>query len=187
VIESVTKNWWTWLIAKLFAGIGVGSLQATLPVYISEHSPTQLRGFLINAYTLWVIGWLSYRQGVCRNVGWPDFSWFVVGQLMAPVALNELNATHPYDFKTAIYTQWAMIGITIIIYVFLPESPCEWSASLEQYGRRESLPASGWLVSKSKLEQAEKVLVKYNGHVADYDVHEEIVRRLQALFRASHW
>jgi SP family general alpha glucoside:H+ symporter-like MFS transporter len=44
---------------------------------------------------------------------------------MAPVALNELNATHPYDFKTAIYTQWAMIGITIIIYVFLPESPCE--------------------------------------------------------------
>jgi SP family general alpha glucoside:H+ symporter-like MFS transporter len=52
VIESVTKNWWTWLIAKLFAGIGVGSLQATLPVYISEHSPTQLRGFLINAYTL---------------------------------------------------------------------------------------------------------------------------------------
>ncbi|RSH89198.1 hypothetical protein EHS25_002310 [Saitozyma podzolica] len=133
VIESVTKNWWTWLIAKLFAGIGVGSLQATLPVYISEHSPTQLRGFLINAYTF----------------------WFVVGQLMAPVALNELNATHPYDFKTAIYTQWAMIGITIIIYVFLPESP--W-----------------WLVSKSKLEQAEKVLVKYNGHVADYDVHEEI-------------
>jgi hypothetical protein len=35
-------------------------------------------------------------------------------------------------------------------------------------------------VSKSKLEQAEKVLVKYNGHVADYDVHEEIVRRLRA-------
>lgn len=60
--------------------------------------------------------------------------------------------------------------------------------------RRVSLPASGWLVSKSKLEQAEKVLVKYNGHVADYDVHEEIVRRLHAFsvhptdtLRASWW
>jgi hypothetical protein len=43
---------------------------------------------------------------------------------MAPVALNELNKTHPYDFRTAIYTQWAMIGICIVIYVIIPESPC---------------------------------------------------------------
>lgn len=62
---------------------------------------------------------------VLPECGLTGCSWFVVGQLMAPVALNELNATHPYDFKTAIYTQWAMIGITIIIYVLLPESPCE--------------------------------------------------------------
>jgi MFS family permease len=52
MIECVANHWWAWLIAKLFAGIGVGMMQATLPMYISEHSPTQLRGFLINAYTL---------------------------------------------------------------------------------------------------------------------------------------
>jgi MFS family permease len=51
-IETVTSTYWHWLIAKLFAGIGVGCIQATLPVYIGEHSPNQLRGFLINAYTL---------------------------------------------------------------------------------------------------------------------------------------
>jgi SP family general alpha glucoside:H+ symporter-like MFS transporter len=51
-IETVTSTYWHWLIAKLFAGVGVGCIQATLPVYIGEHSPNQLRGFLINAYTL---------------------------------------------------------------------------------------------------------------------------------------
>lgn len=28
-------------------------LQATIPVFISELSPTQLRGALINSYSLW--------------------------------------------------------------------------------------------------------------------------------------
>lgn len=58
-IESATTHWWQWLIAKLFSGLGVGMLQATLPVYIVEHSPTQLRGFFINAYTLYAAGKLS--------------------------------------------------------------------------------------------------------------------------------
>ena len=52
LIESLTSQWWQWLLAKLFSGLGVGMLQSTLPVYIAEHSPTQLRGFFINAYTL---------------------------------------------------------------------------------------------------------------------------------------
>lgn len=33
------------------------------------------------------------------------YSWFVLGQLFASVALNRLNASQPYDFKTPIYTQ----------------------------------------------------------------------------------
>jgi MFS transporter, SP family, general alpha glucoside:H+ symporter len=50
--ESFATRWDHWLVAKLLSGMGVGMLQATLPFYISEISPTQLRGFLINAYTL---------------------------------------------------------------------------------------------------------------------------------------
>jgi MFS transporter, SP family, general alpha glucoside:H+ symporter len=52
ICESLATNWWTWLIAKLLAGIGVGAIQGTLPMYIAELAPTQLRGALINAYTL---------------------------------------------------------------------------------------------------------------------------------------
>lgn len=55
----------------------------------------------------------------------PDFSWFVVGQLMAPVALQRLNKTHPYDFRVAIYTQWGMLGLLFVIFLWIPESPCE--------------------------------------------------------------
>lgn len=39
--------------------MGVGMLQATLPLYLSEIAPTQLRGFFINAYSLWVAICLS--------------------------------------------------------------------------------------------------------------------------------
>ncbi|KAF2166608.1 hypothetical protein M409DRAFT_36703 [Zasmidium cellare ATCC 36951] len=131
--ETFATHWSHWLVAKLFSGIGVGMLQATMPVYLSELAPTQLRGFLINAYTF----------------------WFVLGQLFGSIALNELNQINPYDFRTAIYSQWAMIGVMIIIFVLLPESP--W-----------------WLCSKSKTEQAAKVLNRYNGHVESFNVHETI-------------
>ncbi|WWD16254.1 hypothetical protein CI109_100680 [Kwoniella shandongensis] len=133
IAESLANHWWAWLLAKLFSGIGVGMLQATLPVYLSEISPTQLRGFLINAYTF----------------------WFCIGQLFASVALNRLNAKNPLDFRTAIYTQWGMIGLMIIIFFFLPESP--W-----------------WLTSKGKLGRAAGMLSKYYGHLEGYNVQEEV-------------
>jgi SP family general alpha glucoside:H+ symporter-like MFS transporter len=52
-------------------------------MYIAEQAPNQLRGFLINAYSF----------------------WFVVGQLLAPVALDSLNRTHPEKYDVAIVSQ----------------------------------------------------------------------------------
>ncbi|KAJ6024835.1 hypothetical protein N7540_005632 [Penicillium herquei] len=100
-IESFATRWYHWLIAKLFSGLGVGMLQSTVPLYLSEIAPTQLRGFYINAYSF----------------------WFVIGQLFASVALNSLNKSDPMDFRTPIYTQWSMIGAIIVIFFLLPESP----------------------------------------------------------------
>lgn len=36
-------------------------------------------------------------------------SWFVVGQIFASVALQELSANDPYDFRVPIYTQVCQI------------------------------------------------------------------------------
>ncbi|KXL47851.1 hypothetical protein M433DRAFT_73034 [Acidomyces richmondensis BFW] len=99
--ESFATVWQHWLVAKLLSGIGVGMLQATVPVYLSEMAPTQLKGFLINAYTF----------------------WFVIGQLMGSVALNGLNDSESLDFRLAIYTQWAMVGTMGIIFFLIPETP----------------------------------------------------------------
>lgn len=49
-----------------------------------------------------------------------------------------------------------MVGLTGIIFVFLPESP--W-----------------WLAGKDKLDEAAKVLQMCNGSVEGYDVQEQIV------------
>ncbi|KAG2412159.1 hypothetical protein HFD88_009715 [Aspergillus terreus] len=132
-IESFATKWDHWLAAKLFSGMGVGMLQATLPLYLSEIAPTQLRGFFINAYSF----------------------WFVVGQLFASVALNRLNASDPWDFRTPIYTQWAMIGATAVIFLLIPETP--W-----------------WLASKGKIDQTANVLQRCNGKVEGYDIQEQI-------------
>ncbi|KAF4123598.1 Sugar (and other) transporter [Geosmithia morbida] len=132
-VETFASNWKHWLVAKLLSGMGVGMLQSTIPLYLSEISPTQLRGFFINAYTF----------------------WFVLGQLFASVALNRLNASDPYDFKVAIYTQWGMIGVILIIFIILPESP--W-----------------WLASKGKTKKASKVLHLCYSDVEGYDVPQQI-------------
>ena len=77
-------------------------LQSTLPVYLAEISPVQLRGFFINAYTLYVP---SKVASIVTIKLLQLCSWFVLGQLFASVALNELQRVNPYNFRTAIYTQ----------------------------------------------------------------------------------
>ncbi|WWD20939.1 hypothetical protein CI109_105417 [Kwoniella shandongensis] len=133
IVESVSTTWWHWTIAKLIGGIGIGSVQATLPVYINEHAPPQIRGFLIVAYSL----------------------WFSFGGLLASIVLKVRATSHPTDWKTPIYTQFAMIGLSLIIFAILPESP--W-----------------WLMSKGRVEKARKVLQFKYGSVPGYDMEREL-------------
>lgn len=51
-----------------------------------------------------------------------------------------------------------MIGVTTFIFFLIPESP--W-----------------WLVSKGKVDKAEKMLQKCNGSVPGYNVQEQVVSR----------
>tara|TARA_R110002060_G_scaffold66372_2_gene75206 strand:+ start:294 stop:473 length:180 start_codon:yes stop_codon:yes gene_type:complete len=49
-----------------------------------------------------------------------------------------------------------MIGMMLAIFLLIPETP--W-----------------WLAGKGKLEKAEKILLRYNGHIKGYNVKEHIV------------
>lgn len=103
IIEATAQQWWVWTIAKVIAGASVGAVQATLPLYINEQAPTQIRGFLIVAYSL----------------------WFTLGGLAASIGLKFMQDADPLDYRKPIYTQFAMIGASAILFFFLPETPCK--------------------------------------------------------------
>ncbi|KAI0378574.1 general substrate transporter [Hypomontagnella monticulosa] len=118
-LESAASNWLYWLFAKLIGGAGLGMMQATYPLYISEQSPTQIRGFLTTSYMFWYVG----------------------AQIFAPLALRQLAISDPYDFKVPIYTQWGMLGVLLLINFFLPESPW-WLVQRGRYDDAEKVLAS---------------------------------------------
>ncbi|WWD19903.1 hypothetical protein CI109_104372 [Kwoniella shandongensis] len=104
--ETLARQWQVWFVAKLFSGIGVGSLQFITPTYVSEISPPRIRGMLLVLYNF----------------------WFSVGSFFAPIALQIMYKTQPLNYRTPIYTQWGHIGLMLVIYILLPESPA-WYAS----------------------------------------------------------
>ncbi|KAH6950307.1 hexose transporter [Ilyonectria sp. MPI-CAGE-AT-0026] len=131
--ESVARTWPVWLIAKLLAGIGVGCMQSTLPTYIAEVAPTRIRGALLMCYSL----------------------WWTIGVFCAHLSLNQLNKRHPENWLTPIYVQWAQIGLMLIIYVFLPESPA-------------------WCITQGYTERARKELQTLYRRVDDFDINHQI-------------
>jgi MFS family permease len=53
MLETFVVDWQMWAGAKVLAGFGVGAIQSTLPVYITEWAPVNIRGAMILAYGIW--------------------------------------------------------------------------------------------------------------------------------------
>lgn len=51
-------------------------------------------------------------------------SWFSLGGLMASITLQVRNVAEPMNWQTPLYIQYGMIGVSFLIFVLLPESPC---------------------------------------------------------------
>ncbi|KAH2541291.1 hypothetical protein KXW97_004095 [Aspergillus fumigatus] len=133
IAECTTRSWQGWLVAKLLAGIGVGCVQSTVPAYISEVAPTRIRGALLMAYSF----------------------WWTLGSFFAQVALQHLSRSDPTDYLTPVYTQWAQLGVMLLIYLLVPETPA-------------------WCVSAGKLDRAKKELLKLHRGVKDYDADHQL-------------
>lgn len=131
--ESLARSWEVWLVGKLLAGIGVGCLQTTLPTYISEVAPVRIRGGLLMLYSF----------------------WWTVGTFFAYIAMQTMNKNKPNVYLEPIYTQWAQIGLMLIIYLFLPESPA-------------------WCVTRGDRERAKKALITLNRGVKDYNPDHQV-------------
>ena len=130
--ESLARTWPVWLVAKLLAGIGVGCLQSTVPTYIAETAPVRIRGGLLIAYSF----------------------WFALGQFFAPVALQVHSQVDANDWLTPVYTQWSQIGLMLLIYLAIPETPA-------------------WCVTRGHEERAKKALRRLHWEIKDYDIERQ--------------
>lgn len=73
---------------------------------------------------------------------------------MATIALRTLNLQNPNNYLTAVYTQWAQIGLMLAIYLVLPESPA-------------------WCADNDRVERGKKNLKRIFGGVPDYNVDHQ--------------
>lgn len=136
--ETLARTWPVWLVAKLLAGIGVGCVQSTIPIYIAETAPVRIRGGLLMCYNF----------------------WFALGNFFAPVALQVHSQVARDDWLTPVYTQWSQIGLMLVIYLFVPETPA-------------------WCASKGLEKRAKASLQTLHWDIKDYDVDHQY--RLLAL------
>lgn len=132
IAECTTRSWPGWLVAKLLAGWGVGGVQSTVPTYISEVAPSRIRGGLLMAYSL----------------------WWTLGSFFAQVALQHISRSAPTNYLLPIYTQWAQLGLMLIIYIAVPETPL-------------------WCISVGKMEMAKKMLRRLHRGIENYDVDHQ--------------
>nr|XP_031857210.1 uncharacterized protein CI109_007374 [Kwoniella shandongensis]KAA5524282.1 hypothetical protein CI109_007374 [Kwoniella shandongensis] len=136
--ESFGRTWQVWLVAKLASGYGVGSVQFLTGTYITEIVPSRTRGFLLIFYSI----------------------WYSIGQLFASAALKILADKQPFNYLDLIYTEWAMLGIMLIIYIYIPESPW-WCANHEHHDRGRA------------------IIKRLNGGIEGYNVeyHYDIIQK----------
>lgn len=103
VIETLVRDWRDWTGAKILAGAGVGAIQATLPIYIMEWAPANIRGAMIVTYGF----------------------WNTIGKFLANLVLMLVQKDSPMDYRLPILTQWALLGIMLPIFIYLPETAGE--------------------------------------------------------------
>jgi SP family sugar:H+ symporter-like MFS transporter len=87
---------------RFFAGLGVGLLSATIPLYQSETAPKWIRGTIVGCYQ-WAI---------------------TIGLLLAAIVLNSTknrNDTGSYRIPIAVQFAWAII--LVVGMLILPETP----------------------------------------------------------------
>src|ERR1700755_1723022 len=87
---------------RFFAGLGVGLLSATVPLYQSETAPKWIRGAIVGAYQLAI----------------------TIGLLLAAVVDNATkNLDNSGSYRIPIAVQFAWSLILLIGMIILPETP----------------------------------------------------------------
>lgn len=101
ILLNTAKTPGVWAIAKLCNGAGIGVLQVVCQVYVMEICPNRIRGGMVTFQAVW------------SNIG----------SIVCSVMMQQLNQKHPDNYLLAMRILWAPLGIMILCWVFIPESP----------------------------------------------------------------
>ncbi|KAN0102857.1 MFS general substrate transporter [Hyaloscypha variabilis] len=132
IFLNTAKTPSVWALAKLCNGAGIGVLQITCQVYVMEICPNRIRGGMVTFQAVW------------SNIG----------GIVCSVMMQQLNQKHPDNYLLAMRILWVPIGLMIIFWIFVPESP--W-----YHARR------------ANKEAAMKAMRQLYGGVEGYDFEEE--------------
>nr|XP_019010602.1 sugar transporter [Kwoniella pini CBS 10737]OCF49383.1 sugar transporter [Kwoniella pini CBS 10737] len=174
MIETFTTNWSQWAAAKFLAGTGIGCLQATLPIYVAEWAPANIRGGMLLAYS----------------------AWNHTGGFMGPLILFICKKTlGDYEYKIPILTQWAFLGIMAPIFLYLPETPSYFAArGLHEHGiavlKRVNGNVKGYNV-ESEYEVIKNIIVEEQERLAALGLEEHnwkgILRSYIECFKGTNF
>ncbi|KAJ0424998.1 general substrate transporter [Aspergillus carlsbadensis] len=117
-VELFSTNWKIWIVAKLFMGSAMGSMQANTQTFVSEITPTAIRGLTLSLFQFWII----------------------VGQLIASCVLEGTSHVHSsWSWRGAVVSQFGPAFFCLaMFFAFVPESPYY----LASRGRLEDARAS---------------------------------------------
>lgn len=101
LIGIFAKDWQTFCGARILSGIAAGTVQLTIPNYISEVAPAKIRGSFSIMYAI----------------------GFAVGGLLGTVMLNEIANRSPMDYKWAFISEFFVLGLFLPGLIFSPETP----------------------------------------------------------------
>ncbi|KAK6371393.1 hypothetical protein LTS17_009124 [Exophiala oligosperma] len=101
VFLNTAKSPSVWALAKLCNGAGIGVLQVTCQVYVMEICPNRIRGGMVTFQSVW------------SNIG----------GIICAVMMQQLNQKHPDNYLLAMRILWAPIGLMIVCWTLVPESP----------------------------------------------------------------
>ncbi|KAJ5887086.1 hypothetical protein N7504_011133 [Penicillium tannophilum] len=102
ILQTASTSIPLFVAGRFFAGLGVGLLSATVPLYQSETAPKWIRGTIVGAYQLAI----------------------TIGLLLAAIVNNstkDRNDTGSYRIPVAVQFAWAII--LVVGMLVLPETP----------------------------------------------------------------
>ncbi|KAJ6785288.1 hypothetical protein PWT90_01088 [Aphanocladium album] len=101
VLLNTARTPGVWALAKLCNGAGIGVLQVVCQVYVMEIAPNRIRGGLVTFQAVW------------SNAG----------SIVCSVMMQQLNKTYPDNYLLAMRILWVPVGLMILCWVCIPESP----------------------------------------------------------------